>query len=129
MNMAVDRYDPLEAPDAAEWLATDEQRRIDLAPDYHRRLGIEVPNAPMHAMLHAVVENQIALGDETPVRLKARQLMAQGLDRHQAIHAIASVLFNFMRTATGTPEAGRDPNARYYAALARLNARRWLRSG
>jgi hypothetical protein len=127
--MAIDRYDPLKAPNAAEWLATDEQERIDLALDYHRRMGIEVPNAPVHAMLHTVVENQIALGDEIPVRLKARQLMAQGLDRHEAIHAIASVLFNFIRTATANPEPGRDPNARYYAALARLNARRWLRSG
>ena len=127
--MAIDRYDPLKAPDAAAWLATDEQERIDLALDYHRRKGIEVPNAPVHAMLHAAVENQIALGDEITVQRKARQPMAQGLDRHEAIHAIGSVLINFFATALKHPEPGRDPNERYFAALARLNARRWLRSG
>jgi hypothetical protein len=47
------RYDPLEAPDPEEWLALDEQERIDLARDYHRRARIRVPNAKVHAMLHA----------------------------------------------------------------------------
>ncbi len=42
-------------------------------------------------MTHVVVENQIALGDEIPVARNLHQLMAQGLDRHDAIHAIASV--------------------------------------
>jgi uncharacterized protein DUF1841 len=86
------RYDPLKAPDPEEWLALDEQQRIILAQDYHRRAGIRLPNATLHATMHAVVENQIALGDETPARRVAQRLMDQGLDRHQAIHAIGSVL-------------------------------------
>jgi hypothetical protein len=31
------RYDPLKAPDPEEWLALNEQERIELARDYHRR--------------------------------------------------------------------------------------------
>jgi hypothetical protein len=34
------RYDPDEAPDAEEWLALDEQERIELVRDYHRAPGL-----------------------------------------------------------------------------------------
>jgi hypothetical protein len=127
--MAIGRYDPLEAPDAEQWLALDEQERIQLALGYHTRARVELPNATVHATVHVIVENQIALGDETPVRLKARQLMAQGLDRHDAIHAIASVLVKHFNDVLRSPEPAADANQRYYAALRRLNARKWLRSG
>ena len=127
--MSIDRYDPLHAPDPEQWLELDEQERIDLAASYHRRAQIDLPNVQVHATMHAIVENQIALGDETPVRLKARQLMAQGLDRHEAIHAIASVLMGHLYDSVRNPGAVGDPNRRYYAALRRLTARKWLRSG
>ena len=87
------RYDPLKAPDPEEWLDLDEQERIDLAQDYHRRARVKLPNAKLHATMHAIVENQIALGDETPARRVMQRLMNEGLDRHQAIHAVGSVLF------------------------------------
>lgn len=127
--MAIGHYDPLEAPDAEQWLALDEAERIELALAHHVRAGIEQPNARVHAILHTVVENQVALGDEMPVRLKLRQLMAQGLDRHQAIHAIASVLIKYLYDAAQGDTATGAPDQRYYAALKRLNARKWLRSG
>ena len=82
------RYDPLEAPNPEEWLALDEQERIDLARDYHRNARIRLPNAKVHATVHAMVETQIALGDETAARRTAQRLMDAGLDRHEAIHAI-----------------------------------------
>ena len=34
-DKSMQRYDPLVAPDPEEWLALDEQERIDLARDYH----------------------------------------------------------------------------------------------
>jgi hypothetical protein len=127
--MKIDSYDPLTAPDAEQWLALDETERIQLALDYHIRARTELPGVNAHAMLHVVVENQVALGDETPVRDKLRQLMAQGLDRHDAVHAIASVLIHHLSRLRRDPDAVGDVNAGYYAALKRLNARKWLRSG
>jgi hypothetical protein len=127
--MTIGRYNPLKAPDPEQWLALDEDERIRLALEYHARARIEAPNANAHATLHVIVENQIALGDETPVRLKASQLMAQGLDRHDAIHAIASVLMKHLGDVMNNPEPAADANQHYYAALRRLNARSWLRSG
>ena len=79
-------YDPLEAPEPEEWLAIDEAERIRLALDYHRRARVRLPNEKLHAVLHVVIENQIALGDEIPVQHTAQRLMAEGLDRHEAIH-------------------------------------------
>lgn len=127
--MTIDSYDPLQAPDPEQWLALDENKRIDLATDYHIASGIELPNVAVHATMHAMVESQIAMGDEIPVRRKVQQLMAQGLDRHDAIHAVGSVLINRMSDLVRDGAPADDPNVRYYAALRRPNARRWLRSG
>jgi len=128
------RYDPLKAPDPEEWLSLDEQERISLAQDYHRSARIRLPNETVHAVVHAIVENQIALGDETPVRRTVQRLMAEGLDRHEAIHAVGMILMEYLndvmsRAEAEHPERGRDPNNAYYAALEKLTAQSWRKSG
>jgi hypothetical protein len=55
--------------------------------------------------------------------------MAQGLDRHEALLAIAFVLIKYINAAVRGEVPGGDPNRRYHAALGRLNAQSWLRSG
>jgi hypothetical protein len=119
-------YDPLEAPEPEEWLAIDEAERIQLAQDYHRRARVRLPNERLHAVFHVVVENQIALGDEMPVQSTLQRLMAQGLDRHEAIHAIASVLAEFMHDLVNSPGSNTESNQAYFAALQRLTAEGWL---
>lgn len=125
------RYDPLQAPDAREWSEMDEQERIRLVEQYHRRAGVRLPNATAHAVIHAVIESQIALGDELPVRRTLQRLMAEGLDRHDALHAIGSVLAGHMHDLLTRPDtvSKADPNEAYYAALERLTAEDWLQSG
>ena len=125
------RYNPLQAPDPKEWSAMDEQERIRLVEQYHRRAGIRLPNVTAHAVIHAVIESQIALGDELPVRRTLQRLMSEGLDRHDAIHAIGSVLAMHMSDLVSRPAAlpKPDPNRAYYAALDRLTAKEWLQSG
>jgi hypothetical protein len=120
-------YDPLEAPDPEEWLALDEQERIDLVLNYHRKARIRLPNAKVHAIVHAMVETQIALEDETPARRTAQRLMDEGLDRHEAIHAIGWVLIEFMSDLMDEPESRAEPNAPYFAALERLTVEDWRR--
>lgn len=120
------KYDPSIEPDPAEWLELDELERVDLVSDYHRDAGFVLPNLNLHAMLHVVVENQLAEGYEAVAR-KLAQLQEEGLDRHDAIHAIASVLagivFHGMR-AELRGEAGEA----YFAGLEKLTAKRWLES-
>lgn len=99
-----------------------------LAQDYHERAGIIVPNAKLHAIAHVVVENQVALADALPVERRLRRLMAEGLDRHEAPHAIGTALTDFLFDISRdtVPDAG--PNTAYLAAIERLTAEQWLRS-
>jgi hypothetical protein len=124
-------YDPLDPPEPEEWLSLDEQGRIDLVESFHRRARIRLPNAKVHAVVHAIVENQIALGDETPVKRTVQRLMSEGLDRHDSIHAVGSVLMFHISDLLAQPGAKTeaDPNRPYFAALDQLTANDWLASG
>jgi hypothetical protein len=133
----IQTYDPFTEPDPEQWLALDEQHQVDLVVAYHRRAGIRFAREKVHAIAHATVENQIALAD-LPVRRVSQRLMSEGLDRHEAIHAISSVLMGHINdllkesTSAGNgaaPASGRDPNEEYFAQLDVLTADEWLRSG
>jgi hypothetical protein len=82
-------------------------------------------------MAHATVETQVAMGDETPARRTLERLMAEGLDRHQAVHAIGMVLMEHIYDILRGPDPDleSDPNLTYFAALEKLTANEWLQSG
>jgi hypothetical protein len=136
MKQRMRRYDPMVTPTPEHWLALDEQQRIDLVLAYHRRVGQRAARETAHAVMHVVVENQIA-DDKLPVRRTAQRLKSEGLDRHEAIHAIASVLtghiHDLMREAgpDSRPDesnSSEDLNEAYFSELERLTAEGWLRS-
>jgi hypothetical protein len=64
-----------------------------------------------------VVENQLALGEATPVPTTLERLMDEGLDRHEAIHAIGSILMRIMFDAIRSDDGGGDINAKYSREL------------
>jgi hypothetical protein len=82
----------------------------------------------MHAVAHVIVENQLAEGLPEAKRALGR-LLGEGLDRHDAVHAIASVLMEHFWNLTNKPQAPGDPHAPYLAALDKLTAESWRRSG
>ncbi len=120
-------YNPEIQPDAEAWLALDEQERIWLVEKYHRRAKIELPRETAHAALHAIVENQIAM-DFGPVVRAFPRLMKQGLSRHDAIHAVASVLTDLLseQASGNAKDSGESVEARYGAEVERLSAKEWL---
>ena len=123
----MNRYDPEYAPNPEQWLALDEQERIDLAEEHHRIANIKLPNLQAHAALHAIVESQIAQNLESVVRAMTR-LTAGGLSRHEAIHAIASVLAEHIYELSD-PAVNKNNSASIYnAAIKRLTARSWRRN-
>ena len=82
------------------------------------------PNSPdlaMHSVVHTIVENQIALRDETPVAAALARLKSEGLDRHGAVHAIASVLVNYLHEMLSGSDTI-DHNEQYFEALTELTA-------
>jgi hypothetical protein len=118
-------YDPLHDVDPKAWLAFDEATRIDAVERYHRHRKIRLPNAKVHAAVHAIVENQVALGDEYPAKSVLTRLMGEGLDRHDAIHAIGSVLSRRMFKALKNEGAETDLNAQYLEELGQFTAESW----
>ena len=124
-NMLPESYDPLDAPDPAEWLTLDEGERILLVEQFHREAGLEVQDETLHATVHVIVENQIAEGVEPVVRTLTR-LMREGLDRHDALHAIGCILAELLH-GIATGELTESVGAKYYSRVERLTAKRWLR--
>ena len=119
-------YDPEIQPNAEDWLALDEQERITLAERYHRLAKIDLPSVKAHSAFHAIVENQIALGLGPVVRAVPR-LMKQGLSRHDAIHAVASVLTDqlYEQANSKSQDSVEVVQSRYDAAVERLDAKEW----
>ncbi len=121
-------YNPERTPEPETWLELDEQGRIVLVETYHRGARIKLPNVTAHALLHVIVENQIALNLDPVVRAMHR-LRKEGLTRHDAVHAIGSVvaehLFDILKTNQNDDAAALQ--ARYYAAVERLSAASWRR--
>ena len=123
-------YDPNHAPDPQAWLALDSEVRIAQAEVFHKKRRIHMPGPKAHAVFHAIVENQIAEDVVAVVRAVPR-LMAQGLSRHDAIHAIGWVLAQHLHEVmtSDQPDEPAVTNARYAAEVERLQAQDWLSQG
>jgi Domain of unknown function (DUF1841) len=120
------QYDADEQPDPDLWLELDETERLDSVSDYHRRTGVQLEAPELHAMAHVVVENQVALGEATSVPEALDRLINEGLDRHDAVHAIGSVLMRIVFDAVHEgDDDGSDINAKYRQELATLTAANW----
>ena len=68
-------------------------------------------------------------GDGNPVKAKLLKLMREGLDRHEALHAIGSVLAEHLCNMLSLEASEGDPNIRYHQALESLTAESWRQSG
>lgn len=125
MKRRARKYDPGRPPAASWWSGLPEDEQISLVEDYHRRAGIDPPQPRIHAATHVIIENQVHLGDETEVAATLERLLREGLSRHDAIHAIGSVLAPVMAEIM-RGEVRADPNAVYSERLQRLTAASWL---
>lgn len=125
MKRKQSRYEPHRSLNAARWLALSEEQRIDLVEEYHRKAGIRMPSPTLHAVTHVAIENQVLLGDETPVASTLERLRGEGLSRHDAIHAIGTVLAPvILEVLKG--EIRSNPNLIYYQRLRQLTAESWF---
>jgi hypothetical protein len=120
------KYDPMLEPAPEWWDELDDDERIGVVMEHHQEAGIELPDEYTHALLHVVVENQIALGEEMPVEAVLRRLVDENLDRHDAVHAIASILVDHIHELMHGEDAALD-NDDYYAELEKLTAEKWSR--
>ena len=124
----MENYDPNHAIDSQDWLALNEQERQQLVEDYHNTLNLSLERGAlkMHCMLHVVVENQLAESEYPILRQTLAKLIRQGLNRHEAIHAISSILSNGLFEAM----QGSDSEfsiKKYRGKLEKITAKRWLK--
>ena len=85
-------YNPLKTPNPEEWLALGEDERILLVREFHESLEeLEEEALNLHATFHVIVENQIAENVQF-IPETIEKLIRQGLDRHDAVHAIAAII-------------------------------------
>ena len=118
-------YDAEIGPQAEEWLATAEADRIELVESYHRRQRIKLPRPTLHATIHVVVENQIAIGEDVVIDAIAR-LQREGLTRHESLHAIGTILSEQLYgLLKGDIAPGSDSNSRYRERVKHLSADDW----
>ena len=126
----MDTYDADREPDPNAWLGLDEDMKIDLVVEYHRRHRPRTPRVRLHATFHTIVENQLAANEPIVVET-IKRLRTEGLSRHDAVHAICSVLaaqvYHVLKHEQ--PDTGKDPNEAYAAELRQLTAESWYKAG
>jgi hypothetical protein len=91
--LTMNNYQPNKPVDPQQWLDMDEIERIELVREYHQTLDHGLPEDGFsgHCIIHTIVENQIAMGVEYVPETIAK-LTRQGLDRHEAVHAVGAIL-------------------------------------
>ena len=121
----MEKYQPLKCPNAQEWLELDEYERVFLVREFHEGSDEPLPDDAMglHASIHVVVENQIAM-EHVPVPATVDRLIHQGLDRHEAIHAVGAIVSSNIYDLTKGNQMSWDQN-QYRRRLDKLTARRW----
>jgi hypothetical protein len=119
----MDVYDPNDAPAASDWLAIDEDARLGLVFAYHAQEDVPLPSARLHAAIHVVVENQLAIGEIIVVDTLAR-LRGDGLSR-EAVHAIGSVLAERLVAALRGELTSETLPTAYLKSLQSLSAEDW----
>ncbi len=121
----MEQYNPQNAPDPDEWQAISEDERIDLVREFHEQAEEEVPDGGenIHAVFHVIVENQIAM-NLPPVAATVEKLIRQGLNRHEAIHAVGAVLSGDMHELLHGDKESWEPQ-QYRRRLEKLTAKRW----
>lgn len=85
-------YNPQERPETQRWLQLDEDDRAEAVFAYHRQLEPGEHPEPgswqRHAVVHALLETQIARGEPSVTARVCQKLISEGLDRHTALHAL-----------------------------------------
>ena len=123
----MDNYNPMIAPDPTAWLDLPEQDRLDLALEAHADVAKRLPNPKIHAVMHVLVENQVAMREEPEVACALERLVREGLDRHEAIHAIASTCLEDLFTALRNKTV--FSMEKYTKKISELSAESWLKNG
>lgn len=122
-------YDADVGPDGPGWLALEEKEQMERVQKYHElsaKPGDEPPNPQRHVGMHVLVEQQVARSQPPEAAQALARLRRDGMNRHDAIHAIGFILTEHMKQAmeSRTPV---DESA-YGRELSQLTLKSWLQT-
>ena len=109
------------------WLARDEAERVAEVESYHQALLPDnqcPPNLKLHATLHVLVENQLAMNDPVEAAAAIDRLVADGLSRHDAVHAVGWLVSDYMNEAVKKQQP--IDREGYVNELKTFDAERWM---
>ena len=118
-------YDPSIEPDKDAWLEATESERLSAVLEFHENSNDSLDESALniHSSIHVIVENQLAMGVELlPETME--KLMRQGLDRHEAIHAIGAIMCEDINEILRGEKAEFSPK-QYRRKLEKITAKRW----
>ena len=123
----MDKYNPDKPVDPEDWSALDEAIQIELVHDFHSELDLEMTGEALrvHSSIHVIVENQLAMGVDLIAETIAK-LTRQGLNRHDAIHAIGAIISEDIFDVIKGNVAEFSP-IKYRRKLEKITAKRWLK--
>ena len=118
------KYDANYKPDPKKWLALTEDQQIKAVEEHHntKKPHPPTPNMKIHAALHSAVEKQLAMGFPPHAQHAVDRLVSEGLSRHDAVHAVGSVIAHHYVATTKGDLLG---PIEYADALNKLNAAKW----
>lgn len=118
-------YDPLLDQNKEEWLGVSEFERIDAVREFHEKIDedFEDDALSIHCSVHVIVENQLAEGVELIPETVAK-LVRQGLNRHEAIHAIGAIISKDLYNIIRGEDVEFSPK-KYRQKLEKITAKRW----
>lgn len=118
-------YNPGVEPNKEEWLSISESERIAFVREFHESYDSDLDDKALsiHSAIHVVVENQLAMGVELLPETIAK-LMRQGLDRHEALHAIGAIVTDDIMDVLRGVNTEFSPK-KYRKKLEKMTAKRW----
>src|SRR5690606_7169734 len=121
-------YDPNRPLPVAVWPTLDEDERLARIEAHHASPQCDhglAANPDLHATVHLIVENQVAVGDATPTAAAIDRLRGEGLARHEAVHAVGSVIAAPLFALVNDDSAPPPDAAATAAAIRDLTAAAW----
>jgi hypothetical protein len=118
-------YNPSIEPNRENWLNASESERLTAVIKFHKSSEDDLDEKALtaHSSIHVIVENQLALDVELLAETMEK-LLRQGLERHEAIHAIGAVISGDILALLRGEIAEFSPK-KYRRKLEKLTAKRW----
>jgi hypothetical protein len=117
-------YDADVAPDPEAWNRLGEHEQLRAIELHHERSAHKDGTpARGHAAVHLIVEGRIATNDPPLVAETLTRLVAEGLARHEAVHAVGRVIITLVNEMVRT--GGPFQEERFDRELQALTATTW----